>query len=68
MTEERALRIEIGAIEGIAHGPDTDGWGNKIIKVRARLTGDDITCRLYGQALAEVEARQVRDLLENCRV
>jgi hypothetical protein len=59
---------EIGSIEGIAHGPDKDGRGNKIIKVRARLTGDDITCRLSGQALEEVEARQIRDILENCRV
>jgi hypothetical protein len=59
---------EIGSIEGIAHGPDLDGWGNRIMKVRVRLTGDDITCRLSGQALSEVEARHVGDLWKDCRV
>jgi hypothetical protein len=59
---------EMGSIEGIAHAPDLDGRGNKIIKIRARLTGDDLTCRLSGQALAEVEARHIGDLWKDCRV
>lgn len=59
---------ELGSIEGVAHGPDLDGWGNRIIKIRVRLTGDDLTCRLSGDALKQVEARHVGDLWKDCRV
>jgi hypothetical protein len=59
---------ELGAVEGIAHGPDLDGWGNRIIKIRLRLTGDDLTCRLSGDALRQVEMRRVGDLWKDCRV
>jgi hypothetical protein len=59
---------EIGSLEGTAHGPDVDGWGNRIIKIRVRLTGDDVTCRLAGAALREVESRQIGDLWKDCRV
>jgi hypothetical protein len=59
---------EIGSVEGIAHGPDLDGWGNRIVKIRVRMTGDDLTCRLFDQALKAVEDRHVGDLWKDCRV
>ena len=51
---------EIGSIEGIAHAPDLDGWGNRTIQIRLRLTGDDLTCRLFGQALKAVRIQTSR--------
>lgn len=59
---------EIGSIEGIAHGFDKDGRGYPVLKIRHRLTGDDINCRLSGQALQEIEMRHVGDVLGDCRV
>ncbi|MBS7702701.1 hypothetical protein [Chelatococcus asaccharovorans] len=59
---------EIGSIEAVAHGFDRDGWGHPILKVRHRLTGDDINCRVAGRALEAVEARQVGDIWSSCRV
>lgn len=59
---------EIGSVEGVAHGFDRDGWGNPVLKIKHRMTSDEVTCRLSGQALAEIEARRVGELWRNCRV
>jgi hypothetical protein len=59
---------ETGSVEGIAHGFDRDGYNNPVLKLRHRATGADITCRLSGQALAEIERRQVGELWRNSRV
>ncbi|HEY8097456.1 MAG TPA: hypothetical protein VIE65_15395 [Methylobacter sp.] len=59
---------EIGSIEGIAHGFDKDGWGYPSLKIKHRLTGDEISCRLAGQALQDIEARHVGEVLRDCRV
>lgn len=59
---------ELGSVEGIAHGFDRDGWGNPILKIKHRLSGNDVTCRLFGQALDDIEKRHVGDLLRGCRV
>jgi len=59
---------EIGSIEGIAHGFDKDARGFLNLKIRHRLMGDEINCRLSGQALQEIIARQIGDFLRNCRV
>ena len=59
---------EIGSVEGIAHGFDRDSRGYPYLKFKYRLTGEEINCRLFGQALQEIETRQIRDLLKNCRV
>lgn len=59
---------ELGSVEGFAHGFDQDGWGNPILKVRHRLTGDEFTCRLSGEALEGIETRLVGEVLRTCRV
>lgn len=59
---------ELGSVEGVAHGFDKDGWGYPVLKIRHRLTGDEINCRLSGQALQEIEARRVGDIWRSCRV
>jgi hypothetical protein len=59
---------ETGSIEGIAHGFDRDGWNNPVLKVKHRATGEDLTCRLTGQALEEIEKRQVGEIWRNSRV
>lgn len=59
---------ETGSIEGIAHGFDRDGWNNPILRVKHRSSGEEITCRLSGQALEEIEKRQVGELWRNSRI
>ena len=59
---------EIGSIEGVAHGFDRDGWGYPLLRVRHRMTGDEISCRVSGQALEEIEARRVGEVWRNRRV
>lgn len=60
--------IDKGSIEGTAHGFDRDGWGNPVLKVKRRGTGEEIRCRLAGQALDEIERRQVGEVWRNARV
>jgi hypothetical protein len=40
---------ELGSVEGIAHGFDKDAQGFPYLKVKHRLTGDELQCRLYGK-------------------
>lgn len=59
---------EIGSVEGTTFGFDRDGWGHHILKIRLRMTGDEINCRLNGQALHEVEIRRVGEIWKNSRI
>lgn len=53
---------EIGSIEGVADGFDRVRKGYPVLKVRDRLSGEHIECRLFGSALEEIERRQVGEL------
>lgn len=59
---------EQGSIEGYAHSIERDGWGRPILYVRQRLTGETVKCIVTGEALAELETHQIRDVWRGRRV
>jgi hypothetical protein len=59
---------EQGSIEGYAHSIERDGWGRPLLHVRQRLTGETVKCLVTGDALAELEAHQIRDVWRGRRV
>ena len=59
---------EIGSIEGYVHGLGLDRWGNRVLKVRHRLTGDEINCRIFGEALEAFADVKVGTIWSGCRV
>jgi D-Tyr-tRNAtyr deacylase len=59
---------ELGSVEGFALGVGRDGWGHKLLFVRHRLTGEEFRCRINGEALTQVQSKQIGDVWRACRV
>jgi hypothetical protein len=59
---------EQGSIEGYAQSIERDGWERPILHVRQRLTGETVKCLVTGEALAELETHQIRDVWRGRRV
>jgi hypothetical protein len=60
--DDRPYR-EQGSVEGHTSGVERDGHGRALLWLRPRRGGEAVKCILYGGALAEVERRQVREVL-----
>jgi hypothetical protein len=59
---------EIGSAEGYVQAVEVDGHGHKVLTLRHRVTGEDVKCYLNGNALEEMEQRQIRDVYRHARV
>jgi hypothetical protein len=59
---------EQGSVEGYANSIERDGWGRPLLWIRHRLTGEPVKCLVSGDAITELENRQIRDVWRNRRV
>jgi len=59
---------ELGSIEGFATSIERDGYGRFVLWVKHRLTGDTIKCIASGEAVAELESHQIREVFRGRRV
>jgi hypothetical protein len=59
---------ELGSIEGNAQRIERDGFGRRILWVRDRLNGESIKCLCSGEAAAELEQHQIKDVWRYRRV
>jgi hypothetical protein len=59
---------EQGSIEGFAQRVERDGFGRPLLWLRHRLTGETIKCLVSGEAYAELETHQIRDVWRHRRV
>lgn len=59
---------EIGSIEGTARAIERDGFGRVILRIRERLTGEDLKCIVRGEAEEILGRHQIRDIWRNRRV
>ena len=59
---------EFGSVEGFAESIERDGWGNPILRIHSRLTGESVKAFVTGDAAAELEKHQIRDVWKGRRV
>lgn len=59
---------EIGSIEGYYSGLERDGFGRGIVRLRHRVTGDEIKCVLTDDALEQVNEHRAGEILKGRRL
>ncbi len=59
---------ELGSIEGYAKSIERDGHGRYILRVKHRLSGEEIKCVASGHAVSELETHQIRDVWRGRRI
>jgi hypothetical protein len=59
---------EVGSVEGYLQSVERDGFGRRIAHVVERVTGQPVKCIMRGDALAELETREIRDIWRSQRV
>jgi len=59
---------EIGSLEGYFQSVGRDGHGRRILEIKHRLTGDEVKCRVIGDAEKELAHREIDDVSRGRRI
>lgn len=59
---------EVGSIEGFVTKPELDGFGRAILRMRDRLSGEEVKAYASGDAFHQVEELRLADVWEGVRV
>lgn len=59
---------EIGSIEGFVSKAELDGFGRAVLRIRSRLTGEEIKAVATGEAFRQLESLRLSDVWQGVRV